>query len=104
MDQQDSEDGDQKPSVDEDHQSNSATATAQENKDDSTDGHGDGEDMYVYKDFSLIKNEERTYLDSIQSSLLGEPASKKLPAKLNKMLVDPGEFFKHEELLHLALS
>lgn len=69
------------------HQSN---ITMNNNQPDGSDGDDDPH-TYVYTDFAQVRYEP-THLVSIEDALY-KPASKKLPAKLNTMLSDPGEYF-----------
>mmetsp|Transcript_23895 Transcript_23895/g.48768 ORF Transcript_23895/g.48768 Transcript_23895/m.48768 type:complete len:134 (-) Transcript_23895:1714-2115(-) len=71
--------------------------TEENNEEDSRNqGKNEGDDTnstkglasYAYRDFSKAPN-DRGYLDAIQSRV--RPPSKKLPTKLNAMLIDPGE-------------
>mmetsp|Transcript_20667 Transcript_20667/g.42457 ORF Transcript_20667/g.42457 Transcript_20667/m.42457 type:complete len:149 (-) Transcript_20667:134-580(-) len=86
---------------DDDHSTKPAAggtdATTEENneEDSRNQGKNEGDDTnrkglasYAYRDFSKAPN-DRGYLDAIQSRV--RPPSKKLPTKLNAMLIDPGE-------------
>mmetsp|Transcript_4606 Transcript_4606/g.9892 ORF Transcript_4606/g.9892 Transcript_4606/m.9892 type:complete len:95 (+) Transcript_4606:108-392(+) len=72
------------------------STTEENNEEDSRNqGKNEGDDTnrkglasYAYRDFSKAPN-DRGYLDAIQSRV--RPPSKKLPTKLNAMLIDPGE-------------